>query len=114
MGLLYGALALFAGALAIGASDDTGRLQRGGQTYRIPVPRMSVRIGSSEGAATYLALWRRSVREVTTDDWSGYGFRFYDQMGSQTSLMSDTDRLDIHHQITSSVFTRLDYRLTPH
>jgi hypothetical protein len=56
MGLLYGALALFAGALAIGASDDTGRLQRGGQTYRIPVPRMSVRIGSSEGAATYLAL----------------------------------------------------------
>jgi hypothetical protein len=113
VGLLSAALALAAGALALWAADDRGRLERGGREYRVPVPPMSLRVGASDGAATYLALGRRSMIDVVGEGEARHGFRFFDQMGSHCVLLSDADRLDVGWQITASVFTRLEYRLRP-
>jgi hypothetical protein len=92
---------------------DEGHLSRAGRTHRFPVPRWSLRVAATDGAATYLAAGRPSVREMLAARAPADGWRYVEQMGSAHFLRSDQDRLDVVERREASVFVRIDYEVAP-
>ncbi len=93
-------------------SFRTGTIRHHGQGFHMPVPFPSIRIGSEDGRAIYLALGRPDYVQLFSSFGPRYGWDFVAEDGGIFVMSSTDKKLWLHSRVDlTPLSTQMDFRI---
>lgn len=114
IGATLGVITIVCALVMLPSIHGAGEIRHHGQILKIPVPRPSIKVASSEDQVSYVTFGQPDFVDVYASHGARFGWKFMGQDGGHISLFSTPDEklvLGAVIEVRTRFFTQLNFRV---